>query len=341
VGLARVATRRSSSCAGCILVLQDGAPLAQPFLDLRAVTDTTGEGGLLSLAFDPDYAANGHFYVYRTNANHDIVVERYTVSSERNVADAGSRLEIIRIAHPLYTNHVGGQLAFDPDGYLTLGTGDGGGGGDPNGNAQNPDSLLGKLLRLDVRAASAAEPYRIPPSNPWQNTAGHRAEIWASGLRNPWRFSYAGNRLYIADVGQAAFEEVDLVPSGLGALNFGWNRMEATICYGATPCDRTGLIYPVIAYAHTQAANSPCSVIGGFVYRGSAIPALAGHYFYSDLCAGFLRSFYAIPSGALYAVRDWQIARVGQIVSFGEDGQGELYMLALDGGLWKIVAAGS
>jgi len=323
--------------AGRILVLEDGAPLSRPFLDLRAVTDTSGEGGLLSLAFDPDYAANGHFYVYRTNASHDILVERYTVSGDRNLADAASRLEIIRIAHPLYMNHFGGQLAFDPDGYLTIGTGDGGGAGDPNGNAQNLNALLGKLLRLDVRAASAAEPYRIPASNPWPNAAGHRPEVWASGLRNPWRFSYAGNRLYIADVGQEAFEEIDLVPSRLGALNFGWNRMEASTCYGGTPCDRTGLIYPVVAYAHTAAEGSPCSVIGGFVYRGSAIPALAGHYFYSDLCAGFLRSFYAVPSGALYAVRDWDIASVGRIVSFGEDGQGELYMLALDGGIWRIV----
>lgn len=320
--------------AGRITVLRDGVPLPLPFLNLRAVTDTTGEGGLLSLAFDPDYAANGHFYVYRTNAAHDIVVERYTVSSDPDVADAASGLEIIRIPHPLYMNHFGGQLAFDPDGYLSIGTGDGGAAGDPNGNAQNPDSLLGKLLRLDVRNASAAEPYRIPP--------GQDDEVWASGLRNPWRFSYDGDRLYIADVGQEAYEEIDLVPSGLGGLNYGWNRMEASTCYGGgTSCDRSGLVYPVVAYPHIDAENSACSVTGGFVYRGAAIPALAGHYFYSDFCAGFLRSFYAIPSGALYAERDWHIPSLGRIVSFGQDGQGELYILGLDGGIWKIVETGA
>jgi glucose/arabinose dehydrogenase len=325
--------------AGRILVLRGGALLPQAFLDLRASIDVQGEGGLLSMAFDPDYANNGHFYVYRTNLNLDIVVERYTVSANPDVADPASRLEIIRIPHPVYANHFGGQLAFDPEGYLTLGTGDGGAAGDPNGNAQNPNALLGKLLRLDVRNASAAEPYRIPPTNPWVNQAGRRPEVWASGLRNPWRFSYDGNRLYIGEVGQEAYEEVDLVPSLLGGLNFGWNRMEATTCYGAATCDRTGLISAVISYPHTEAADSPCSVTGGFVYRGTAIPGLAGHYFYSDFCGGWLRSFYATPNGTLYAVRDWNIANPGRIVSFGQDGQGELYMLALDGTIWKIVAA--
>jgi glucose/arabinose dehydrogenase len=323
--------------AGRIVILRDGAALPQPFLDLRAVTDATGEGGLLSLAFDPGYAANGRFYVYRTDAKHDILVERYTVSPDANVADPASRLELIRVAHPLYMNHFGGQLAFDPDGYLTIGTGDGGSAGDPNGNAQNLNSLLGKLLRLDVSAASAAEPYRIPASNPYLGQAGQRAEIWASGLRNPWRFAYDGKRLYIADVGQDAFEEVDLVPSALGGLNYGWNRMEGSVCYDAsTACDRAGLTLPVIAYGHSEAAGSPCSVTGGFVYRGSAIAELAGHYFYSDFCAGFLRSFYATASGALYAVRDWNIANPGKVVSFGRDGQGELYLLYLDGSIWKI-----
>jgi glucose/arabinose dehydrogenase len=325
--------------AGRILILRDGAPLAQPFLDLRAGTDTSGEGGLLSMVFDPAYATNGRFYVYRTDANHDILVERYTVSGNPDLADPASRLEIIRIAHPLYMNHFGGQLAFDPEGFLVMGTGDGGAAGDPNGHAQNPDSLLGKLLRLDVSAAGVAEPYRIPPTNPWLNQAGRRAEVWASGLRNPWRFSYDGDRLYIADVGQDAHEEVDLVPSPLGGLNFGWNRMEGASCYNASDCDRSGLIYPVIAYAHTEAAGSACSVTGGFVYRGRAIPELAGHYFYSDFCSGFLRSFYATANGALYAVRDWNIASPGRVQSFGQDGQGELYMLAQDGSIWKIVPA--
>jgi glucose/arabinose dehydrogenase len=261
------------------------------------------------------------------------------VSGNPDVADPASRLEIIRIPHPQFLNHFGGQLAFDPDGYLTIGTGDGGAAGDPNGHAQDPGSLLGKLLRLDVGAASAAEPYRIPPTNPWLGQAGRRAEVWASGLRNPWRFSYDGKRLYIGDVGQDEREEVDLVPSAAGGLNYGWNRMEGTICYENANCDRSGLVYPVIAYAHAEAAGSPCSVTGGFVYRGGAIPELAGHYFYSDFCGGFLRSFYAAADGTLYADRDWNIASPGRVVSFGQDGRGELYLLTLDGSIWKIVRA--
>jgi glucose/arabinose dehydrogenase len=323
--------------AGRVLVMQNGTLLAQPFLDIRADTDVAGEGGLLSLAFDPGYAANGRFYVYRTNPNHDIVVERYTVSNDANRADPASRLTIIQIAHPGFTNHFGGLLAFGPDGYLYLGTGDGGSSGDPNGNAQNLGSLLGKLLRLDVGTASAALPYLIPASNPYRNQSGRRPEIWASGLRNPWRFAFDAGMLYIADVGQDQREEIDLEAAAQAGLNYGWNRMEGSTCYLAQNCDRSGLALPVLDYSHTTAADSPCSITGGYVYRGAAIPELAGRYFYSDYCSGFLRSFYAVDR-TLYEQRDWNVAKVGRVVSFGQDGQGELYVLTLDG-IWKIAKA--
>jgi len=320
--------------AGRILVMQGGTLLSQPFLDIRALTDTTGEGGLLSMAFDPGYATNGRFYVYRTNASHDIVVERYTVSNDPNRADPASALAILQIAHPTYTNHFGGLLAFGPDGYLYLGTGDGGSEGDPNGNAQNPASLLGKLLRLDVRSASAAAPYLVPDTNPYRNQAGSRPEIWALGLRNPWRFAFDAGQLYIADVGAALHEEIDLQPATQGGVNYGWNRMEGSACYRAQTCDRTGLALPVLDYGHDGGA---CSITGGYVYRGAAIPELAGRYFYSDYCAGFLRSFLAVDRSATEQ-REWSVAKVGQVVSFGQDGQGELYVIG-SGGIWKIVRA--
>lgn len=301
--------------AGRILVMQGGTLLSQPFLDIRALTDVTGEGGLLSMAFDPGYASNGRFYVYRTNANHDIVVERYTVSNDPDRADPASALTILQIAHPAYTNHFGGLLAFGPDGYLYLGTGDGGSAGDPNGNAQNPASLLGKLLRLDVRTQP-----------------GSRPEIWALGLRNPWRFAFDAGQLYIADVGQDQREEIDLEPATQGGLNYGWNRMEGSTCYQSSTCDRSGLALPVLDYGHEGGA---CSITGGYVYRGTAIPELAGRYVYSDYCAGFLRSFLAVE-GSATEQREWSVAKVGQVVSFGQDGQGELYVITSDG-IWKIV----
>lgn len=328
--------------AGRILVMRNGVLNPAPFLDIRARIDTTVDG-LMSIAFDPGYAVNGNFYVYRTTRNHDAVLERYTVSRRRSLADPASRLTLLRIPHPDALIHYGGQVAFGPDGYLYLSTGDGGVANDAPGNAQNLGSLLGKLLRLDVSAASAAERYRIPPSNPYVGQAGARPEIWAYGLRNPWRFSFdgvaaGGAGLYIADVGQIAVEEIDLVPASQCGLNYGWNRMEGTTCYLAQDCDRTGLTLPVVEYFHTAAPDTPCSVTGGFVYRGTAIPELAGRYVHSDYCVGFLRSFYGY-GGAVYEQRDWNVPRLGSVSSFGQDGQGELYMITLTGEIWKIVKA--
>jgi glucose/arabinose dehydrogenase len=321
---------------GRIRIIQNGTLLPQPFLDISARVLLSGEGGLLSMAFDPQFARNGYFYIYYTDPGQNIVVERYSTAPNPNLADATSALPIIRIAHPVYVNHFGGQAAFGPDGFLYIGTGDGGGEGDPLANGQNLNSLLGKMLRIDVSAASAGQPYTIPPSNPFIGQTGRRAEIWAYGLRNPWRFAFDGEQLYIADAGQDRREEVDIGGIAQGGLNFGWNVMEGTLCYNpSTGCDRTGLTLPAFEYDHGTGGANGCSIIGGFVYRGAAIPELAGRYFYSDYCNGFLKSFYATGGGVIEQ-RDWPAAGIGRVISFGRDGQGELYMLAASGRVYKI-----
>ncbi|MDB5961444.1 MAG: glucose dehydrogenase [Massilia sp.] len=322
--------------AGRIRILINGNFLAAPFADISARVLTTGEGGLLSMAFDPAFASNGRVYLYYTDLNQNIVIERLTVSNDANLADPASSLVIIRIPHPTYQNHFGGLVAFGPDGYLYLGTGDGGSAGDPPRNAQNLNVLLGKMLRLDVSAASAAQPYSIPPGNPYVNQSGRRAEIWASGLRNPWRYTFDGARLYIADVGQDAREEIDVAAASAAGLNYGWNITEGSICYNATSCDRTGLTAPVFDYDHSGGA---CSITGGFVYRGAALPELAGHYFYSDYCAGFIKSG-VVSGGALVSQRDWGIANLGNVVSFGRDGQGELYIISGNSKIYRLARAG-
>jgi glucose/arabinose dehydrogenase len=321
---------------GRIRVRDNGSVLAKPFLDIGARVATDGEGGLLSLAFDPRYAVTGHFYVVYTDLQHNIVVERLRASANPNLADATSGLVILRIAHPLYTNHFGGLAAFGPDGYLYLGAGDGGGAGDPPGNAQNLNELLGKLLRIDVSGATALQPYTIPPTNPYGGQAGRRAEIWASGLRNPWRFAFDGPHLYIADDGQDRREEVNIAATTEGGLNYGWNRMEGSLCFNAAACERTGLTLPAFEYDDGVGEPGACAIIGGFVYRGQAIPELGGHYLYSDFCGGFLRSFFATPNGVV-AQRDWPTSGlVGPVVSFGRDGQGELYLVSASGRIYKI-----
>jgi glucose/arabinose dehydrogenase len=323
--------------AGRIRIVQGGAVLTAPFLDISSRVSTQGEGGLLSIAFHPQYASNGILFLYYTDIGHDIVIERHRVSANANLAEAGPGLEIIRIAHPTYTNHYGGTVAFGPDGMLYVGTGDGGGGGDPSGNAQNQASLLGKLLRLDVSASTSLQPYAIPPTNPWFNPGtGQRAEVWALGLRNPWRYTFDSGNLYIADVGQDRREEVNIVAAGQGGLNFGWNTMEGTQCYNATTCIQGGLTLPAFEYDHGSNGANGCSITGGYVYRGSAIAELAGHYFYSDYCKGFLKSFlYA--GGTVSGQADWAINSVGNIVSFGRDGNGELLVVAASGRVYRIV----
>ena len=319
---------------GRIRVVKNGQLLATPFLDISARVLAGGERGLLSMAFDPQYAANGFFYVYFTSQpNGDIVVERYGGAVGADVASP-TPSAVISIPHPGASNHNGGLVMFGPDGLLYLGTGDGGGGGDPTGNGQNQNALLGKLLRLDVRTL----PYTIPPTNPFVGQAGKRAEIWAYGLRNPWRFAFDRGAspvmLYIADVGQNRYEEVHVAAASAGGLNYGWNVMEGLHCYpSGDACNTVGLQVSALEYDH---AAGCCSITGGFVYRGSAVPEASGQYFYSDYCSGFLASMSGTV-GTGFMTRTWSVPNVGSVLSFGEDSAGELYVLSANGTVYRLV----
>lgn len=315
---------------GTIRILKNGALLPLPFLDLSGLVNTSGnERGLLGLAFDPKYAENGHFFVNYTDAGGDSVTARYSVSaSDPDRADPAGASLVLRIAHPQYSNHNGGNLVFGPDGYLYFGMGDGGGAGDPNGNSQNLGMLLGKLLRIDV----SIEPYTVPPDNPFVGRSGARPEIWAYGLRNPWRFSFdsPSGDLYIADVGQDTYEEIDVQPAhDRGGENYGWNFMEGFHIYqGQTP---SGLTPPVAEYDH-GAGN--CSVTGGYVYHGSALPQISGMYVFGDYCSGRI---WLLKRGA----QGWQKAEWIDsglaITSFGVDDAGELYVLdRISGGVFLL-----
>lgn len=321
--------------SGRVRIVRGGQLVATPFLDITSRVRAGGEQGLLGLAFDPGFPARPYVYVNFTDTNGDTHVERFRVSADPNVADPASATLILFQKQP-YANHNGGHLLFGPDGTLYIGLGDGGSGGDPQGNAQNLGTLLGKMLRIDVSNASASAPYVIPRDNPFVGRAGARGEIWASGLRNPWRYAIdpATGLLYIADVGQGTWEEIDAAAVTAAAVNYGWSRMEGAHCYGALTCDRTGLTLPVLEYDHTQG----CSVIGGFVYRGRRIPEIAGRYFYSDYCAGWLRSFRLV-SGAATEMKDWGIPNVGPVLSFGEDATGELYVLTASGRVYRLAKA--
>jgi glucose/arabinose dehydrogenase len=320
--------------SGRVRIIRNGALRPAPFLDISDRVSSGGEQGLLGLAFDPHYATSGRFYVDYTDRNGDTRISRFRVSADPDLADAASEEILLTVDQP-YSNHNGGQVAFGPDGYLYIGMGDGGSGGDPEGHGQNPNDLLGSLLRLDVSGATG---YAVPPDNPYAGGGG-RPEVFSIGLRNPWRFSFdrATGDLYIADVGQDAREEVDVSPAASGGgrgLNYGWNRMEGTACYGASGCDRGGLVPPVTDYTHADG----CSITGGYVYRGSALPNLAGTYFYGDYCNGWVRSF-RYDGGQATTPRDWPTLRPGgQITSFGEDASGELYVMQQDGKLFQIVA---
>jgi glucose/arabinose dehydrogenase len=322
---------------GLIRILNslDGTPRANPFLDVAGLIVTGGEQGLLGMAFDPNYAGNGRFYIYYTNTAGDIVIARYGVSSNPDIANAGAQAILKTIAHPTNQNHNGGMLAFGPDGCLYAGIGDGGGRGDPNGNAQNTNSLLGKILRLDPETGSACG-----TDNPFANGTGGAPEVWSFGLRNPWRFSFDRSTgvLYIGDVGQDQREEVDAVvgPNAGQGVNFGWNIMEGFACFNPpSGCNSSGLTPPILDYSHDAGA---CSVTGGYIYRGTLNPAVNGSYFYADYCAGFVRSFQ-LQGGRPSSQNTWPLLSPGgQITSFGEDARGELYILTQTGGLSRIVA---
>jgi glucose/arabinose dehydrogenase len=319
---------------GGIRVIKDGNLLPTPFLNLSDRISAGGEQGLLGLAFYPDYATSGRFVVHYTDPAGDTHLSIFHVSADPDVADPASEQVILTADQP-YANHNGGQVAFGPDGLLYLGLGDGGAANDPEGRAQNLSDLLGSILRLDVQTGTS---YTIPPDNPFVGQPGIQPEVWSYGLRNPWRFSFdrATGDLYIADVGQDRYEEVDVAPTSSGrgkGVNYGWNIMEGAHCLSGSQCDQTGLTLPDFEYGHDQG----CSITGGYVYRGSAIPDLQGLYFYGDFCQGWVRSLrYA--AGTTIEVTDWPTLRPGgSVLSFGEDTAGELYVLSSSGSVFKVV----
>ena len=328
---------------GLIKIVDKGSnSLIGAFLDIRSLVSTGSEQGLLGLAFDPQYASNGRFYVSYTDIAGNSVIARYLVSSNPNVAVSSADRIILTVSQP-FANHNGGMIAFGLDGMLYIGFGDGGSGGDPGNRAQNQNELLGKLLRVDVsQGAAAPQPaYAVPPTNPFVGQSGKREEIWSLGLRNPWRFSFDRQTadLYIADVGQGNWEEVDVATSAGGAgrgINYGWNVLEGNHCYpaGTATCTVAGLTAPRLEYGHSSGA---CSITGGYAYRGLAIAGLQGMYFYADFCAGFVRSFRLV-NGTASDFFDWPTLRPGgNITSFGEDATGEIYIMTSGGQLSRIV----
>jgi glucose/arabinose dehydrogenase len=323
--------------AGRIRVVRGGKTLAQPFLDIRSLVTSGGEQGLLSVAFPPDHARTGLFYVYYTDKEQNQrVIEYRRANADR--ADPGSARLVLRMEDH-EANHNGGLLKFGPDGLLYVGTGDGGGGNDqhgPRGNAQNLGSLLGKLLRIDPRRGAGEAPYGIPRSNPFVGRAGVRGEIYSFGLRNPWRFSFdrSTGDLSIADVGQDKVEEVDFTRRGGGkGANWGWRPLEGTRSNFAgepNPAARR----PVIE--HTHAAGF-CSITGGYVVRDRRVPALVGRYVYGDFCEGRIRAA-RLRVGHRTAGRPLALPRVDALSSFGEDAAGRVYALSLSGPVYRFVA---
>ena len=312
---------------------------AEVFLDIRSQVSTAGnEEGLLGLAFDSDFAPNGHFYVYYSAANpRRSVISRFTVGGigtvgfEEATVVPESELIVLEVPEP-FSNHNGGQIAFGPDGMLYISLGDGGAGGDPQGNGQNTSTLLGSILRIDVSSIGPDQPYRVPPNNPFTGSTDARGEIWAYGLRNPWRFSFdrENGDLWAGDVGQNSFEEVDLIQRG---GNYGWNTLEGNHCFSPrTNCDPSGTLPPVIEYS----ASKGCSVIGGYVYRGADIPSLTDTYLYGDYCSGEIRGF-RFENGE--AAGDALLIDSGlNITSFGEDQDGENYVLTQRGRIYRLIA---
>jgi glucose/arabinose dehydrogenase len=322
--------------AGTIRIVRGGALAPQPFLDITALVGSNGsEQGLLGLAFHPQYRTNGQFYVNYTDKRGNTVVSRYKVSDQPERADAASASLILGVDQP-YPNHNGGNLVFGPDGYLYIGLGDGGSAGDPHGNGQNPNALLGKMLRIDVDHGA---PYAIPPDNPFVGRSGYRPEVWALGLRNPWRYSFdrATGNLYIADVGQNVWEEVDFQPAGSrGGENYGWNKTEGAHCYPPrAKCDPAAFVLPIGEYSHDKG----WSITGGQVYRGAAQPALTGAYFFADYCSG---QFWSLHRGGDGAWVQTELLKTSvQVSSFGEDEAGEIYVAGLaDGRIYHLAAAG-
>jgi glucose/arabinose dehydrogenase len=341
---------------GHIKIIRNGA-VAGIFLSIGSLS-TGGEQGLLGLAFHPDYAANGRLYVSYTGGGNSIVAEYLRSASNPDLADVGSRRPLLTQSQP-FANHNGGQILFGPDGYLYIGFGDGGSGGDPQGNAQFDGTFLGKMLRIDVDGVDPGKQYRVPPTNPHYGAGDPLDEIWAKGLRNPWRFSFdrLTGDLYIADVGQNCWEEVNFEPAGSGGgWNYGWDTVEGYACFNESnfndcadvpppDCDKSGLAAPVHVYSH----GAGCSVTGGFVYRGYQIPEASGRYFFADYCSARFFSF-VINNDAATDVQEHTAdlapgggRTLNGITAFGQDALGELYICDIGNGqagqgeLYKIV----
>lgn len=323
---------------GRVRIVAGGTLLPTPFLDLRARVSSGSEQGLLGLAFHPDFATNRLLFVDYTDLQGTTrVVAFRAFATNPNLVDLATEREGLAVPQP-FSNHNGGHLLFGPDGMLYVGMGDGGSGGDPQGNGQNTGTLLGSLLRFQVNTNDGS--LSVPADNPFVGQAGARPELWAIGLRNPWRFAFdpANGDLYIGDVGQNAREEVDVATSASGrgrGLNFGWNIMEGAACFSpSTNCAMTGLTLPVLDYTHSDG----CSITGGVVYRGSAVPALTGHYLYADFCAGWVRSFRFI-GGAVQSPTSWPTLAPsgGGVTSFGVDAAGEVYLTTSGGSVFRIV----
>ncbi len=296
------------------------------FIDISDRVNYGGELGLLGMAFHPDYATNGFVYLSYTASGPESRISRFTLNSATNTLDPATESIILRVTQP-YGNHNGGHIAFGPDGYLYIGMGDGGSGGDPLGHGQNPATLLGSMLRIDVGNGTGA--YTIPADNPFASSVDGADEVYAFGLRNPWRWSFdrSTGDLWLGDVGQGVYEEVDIITNG---GNYGWNIMEGNHCYNAATCNTTGLIPPVAEYDHTQGI----SITGGYVYRGSDLPALAGRYFYGDYGSGIIWSLHSDGGGG-YTVTELLDTTLN-IASFAEDQNGELYVLHLGGTIHKV-----
>jgi glucose/arabinose dehydrogenase len=313
---------------GQVRALRDGSLDPDPVLDISGLIVSGGEQGLLGIAFSPD---GRYLYLDYTDTKGDTHVAEYTMRGGR--PDPASRRNLLTVDQP-YVNHNGGQLAFGPDGHLYIALGDGGAAGDPHGNGQSLEALLGKILRISPRP-SGGRPYGIPPDNPFVNRSGARPEIWDYGLRNPWRFSFdqSTGDLWIADVGQGQWEEIDHEPAGRGGRNYGWNPLEGSHPFsgGEAPA---GAVSPVIEYSHEQGG---CTVIGGPVYRGRAIPDLVGGYLYGDYCAGWIKAA-PVGGGRVGRSRDLGIS-VRALTSFGVDQRGELYAMSQGGSLYRIVRA--
>jgi glucose/arabinose dehydrogenase len=313
-----------------------GGAAGTPFLDIHTRVKSGGEQGLLGLAFHPDFETNGKLYVNYTRADDGAtVIDEYRVTSDPDdVDETATRRSILAIAQP-YSNHNGGNIAFGPDGYLYIGMGDGGSGGDPQDRAQNVNSYLGKMLRIDVNGTSTGKAYRIPATNPYVGRTG-LDEIWAIGLRNPWRWSFdrLSGDLWIADVGQGSWEEVNRSTAASGGgkgKNYGWDDMEGRHCYEpSSGCLTAGRTLPLVEYSH----DLGCSVTGGFVYHGLRYPLLGGGYFYADYCSGRI---WTVDSAAVAPATGTQILDTNlNIVSFGQSERGELYVVSTDGSIREL-----